>query len=79
VPEIVTHGETALLVSPQDPVALANAIQQLLTDRSLAEKMASRAQELIHSRYSPQSRAQSLVRLYERLCLPISAMRTSAS
>jgi glycosyltransferase involved in cell wall biosynthesis len=79
VPEIVTHGETALLVSPQDPVALANAIQQLLTDGSLAEKMASRAQELIHSRYSPQSRAQSLVRLYERLCLPISAMRTSAS
>jgi L-malate glycosyltransferase len=79
VPEIVTHGETALLVLPRDPVALANAIQQLLTDRSLAEKMAGRAQELIHSHYSPQSRAQSLVRLYERLCVPTSAIRTSES
>lgn len=79
VPEIVTHGETALLAPPRDPVALANAIERLLTDRSLAEKLAGRAQELIHSHYSPQSRAQSLVRLYERLCSPTSAMQTSAA
>jgi glycosyltransferase involved in cell wall biosynthesis len=68
IPEIVSHGETALLVPPRDPVALANAIQQLFSDPALAEMMAGRARELIDTHYSPFSRAQTLVSLYQRLC-----------
>ena len=69
IPEIVTDRETALLVPARDPVALATAIAQLLSDRGLAESMASRARDLIESRYSPLARAESVVKLYERLCL----------
>jgi len=54
-------------------------IQHLLANSSLAGKMASRAQELICSQYSPRSRAQSLVRLYERLCSRTSEEQPSES
>jgi glycosyltransferase involved in cell wall biosynthesis len=68
IPEIVSHGETALLVPPRDPVALANAMQQLLSDPAWGGIMAGRARELIATHYSPWSRAQTLVSLYQRLC-----------
>lgn len=68
IPEIVSDGETALLVPPRDPAALAFAINRLLCDRTLRENIAGRAREAIKSRHSPMSRALSLVSLYERLC-----------
>lgn len=68
IPEIATDGETALLVPARNPRALAAALDRLLSDRSLAMNIAGRASELINSKYSPLSRAKSLVRLYERLC-----------
>jgi glycosyltransferase involved in cell wall biosynthesis len=68
IPEIATDGETALLVPARNPRALAAALDRLLSDRSLAKAIAGRASELINRKYSPLSRAKSLVRLYERLC-----------
>jgi len=70
IPEIVSHRETAFLVPPRDPVALAKAIDLMLSDDGLAKQMAGRAREVIRNRYSPMSRVQSLVRLYERIGLP---------
>lgn len=67
IPEIVSHRETAFLVPPRNPTAMANAIEQLLSDRVMAEKMADRALESIKTRHSPLSRTKSLVRLYELL------------
>jgi glycosyltransferase involved in cell wall biosynthesis len=68
IPEIVSHRQTAFLVSAQDSAALADAIGLMLSDRALAEDMARRARELISTQYSPLCRAESLIRLYERLC-----------
>ena len=68
IPEIVSHRQTAFLVPSQDPEALAGGIGLMLSDRVLAGNIAGRARELIHSQYSPLSRTQCLVRLYERLC-----------
>lgn len=39
VPFIAEHGVTALLVPPQDPEAMANAVLQVLTDPSLARQL----------------------------------------
>jgi glycosyltransferase involved in cell wall biosynthesis len=38
--ELLTHGESALLVAPGDPHALADAIRQLAADPDLAERIA---------------------------------------
>jgi glycosyltransferase involved in cell wall biosynthesis len=40
LPEIVTSGETGLLVPPDDPQALADAIARVLDDRALARSLA---------------------------------------
>jgi glycosyltransferase involved in cell wall biosynthesis len=72
IPEIVTDQETALLVRPHDPASLALAIEALLVDPVRAEKIASRARDLIRRRYSPLSRTRSLVQLYQQVCVSIS-------
>jgi glycosyltransferase involved in cell wall biosynthesis len=42
VPEIVRDGETGLLVPPGDPVALADALERLLSDPTRARAMGAR-------------------------------------
>ena len=38
-PEVVVHGETGLLVPPERPADLAEAVNRLLSDRALAARM----------------------------------------
>lgn len=44
---IVTHRESALLVPPRDPVALAAGIRTLLDDRALARRLAEAARRRV--------------------------------
>jgi glycosyltransferase involved in cell wall biosynthesis len=39
IPEVVEHGTTGLLVPPEDPVALADALAQLAGDAALRQRM----------------------------------------
>jgi glycosyltransferase involved in cell wall biosynthesis len=64
--EIITDGETGLLVPPRDPDALASAISRLLTDRSLAARLASRAAERC-SEFKIAAVATRYADLYEQL------------
>jgi glycosyltransferase involved in cell wall biosynthesis len=66
IPEIVTDGETALLVEPRRPAAMAKAIHRLLSSAELSQNLAYRARELVESRFSPIARAQLLTDLYVR-------------
>jgi glycosyltransferase involved in cell wall biosynthesis len=43
VPDIVTDGETGLLVPPRDPESLAGAICRLLEDGELRQHLAKKA------------------------------------
>lgn len=43
LPELITHEETGLLVPPRDPDALAAALERVLTDTRLAQRLASAA------------------------------------
>jgi len=64
IPEIVTHGETALLVPAQDPGAMAAALARLISEPGTASALARQAREKVETDYSPESRAKSLVSLY---------------
>ena len=65
IPEIVTQGTTALLVSPQDAGAMAAAIERLIFEPGTASALAQQAREKVETDYSPESRAKSLVSIYE--------------
>ena len=45
VPEIIQHGVNGWIVPPDDPMALADAIEQLLHDPDQMEKLAHQAQQ----------------------------------
>ncbi len=66
VPEIVAHEESALLVRPGDPPALAGALARLLTQESLARGLAATARSLALNNYSPAARWQTLSELYRQ-------------
>ena len=67
IPEMVTDGETALLVPPGDSKALAEVMQRLLADPSLAAGLVARAQQLIRERFAPEDRARRLVEVYREI------------
>ncbi len=67
IPEVVIHRETGLLVPPQDPPALANAILKLYLDRALAARLAQRGFEVVHEKFSAEAMARKTIRVYERI------------
>jgi len=50
--EIIRHGETGLLVPPDDPEKVADAIDQLLADQNKRERMGSNAARAAWSKFN---------------------------
>jgi glycosyltransferase involved in cell wall biosynthesis len=67
VSEAVVEGETGLLVSPDDPAALAAALQKLLADPELRRKMGERGRELARKRFTASQMARAFEALYEEI------------
>jgi len=57
--EILTDGENALLVTPDDPAALADGLRRVLDDEALARRLAERAYEDVQ-RYTWDARASAI-------------------
>jgi glycosyltransferase involved in cell wall biosynthesis len=65
--EIIKHGKTGLLVPPEDPVALASGIRQLLEHPDESAHIAAAAQLAALELYGPLSRCETLVAEYRQL------------
>lgn len=50
--ELVTDGETGLLVAPEDPQALAQAVVRLLNDPALRQRMGNAGRSRVEQRHS---------------------------
>ena len=66
VPEVLGEGEAGLLVPPDDPVQLSQAIEQLLTDRELARKLGEGGKRRAPA-YSAERMVAEIESLYETL------------
>ena len=64
IPELVEHGHTGLLVPPNDPAALAAAIERLLEDRSLASRLAAAARRKVEREFNVVRNAARLLRAF---------------
>jgi glycosyltransferase involved in cell wall biosynthesis len=67
--QVVEDGESALLISPGDPAALANALERLLADPALRARLATAAQQRVQARYSVDTMCSE----YETLMLKLLA------
>lgn len=67
VPEILTDGETAVLVPARNPAALAGGIERVLNDATLREHIAANAQRLASSEYTKEAHHRSLISMYEEV------------
>jgi glycosyltransferase involved in cell wall biosynthesis len=64
IPELVRNGENGLLVPPSDSIALSDAIETLITDDQLWERLAAGASELRDGDLSWRSIADKTVDVY---------------
>jgi glycosyltransferase involved in cell wall biosynthesis len=65
IPELVAHEENGLLVPPDDPEALADALVRLHRDRALAERIADAGRTTVQTRFDGDRLARRLVDLFE--------------
>jgi glycosyltransferase involved in cell wall biosynthesis len=63
--EIITHGETGMLVSISDPIALGDSLRSLISDDLLRQRIASRARQMVCNEYRWRTSAKAYLNVYE--------------
>ena len=64
IPELVRHGDTGLLVEPDDPAALAAALARLLADPGLSRRLAAAGRKLVVAEFNSRRSAARLLELF---------------
>ncbi len=67
LPEMVHRGETGLVVPPEDPAALAEAIVLLAEDARLRARLAAAAAATARNRYTAAGMADATLEVYRRI------------
>jgi glycogen(starch) synthase len=68
--EVLRGTDAGLLYPPGDPVALADALQRMLTEPGLAARSQAAGRELVTGRYSWDTVAAQTALVYERVLAP---------
>ncbi len=71
--ELIQDGSTGLLVPPNNPIALSDAILRLLNDRALAQRLAEAGRNLVKQEYNQTATAQQIAQVYQRAHTRLSA------
>jgi glycosyltransferase involved in cell wall biosynthesis len=67
IPEIVRHGRTGLIVPPGDAPALAGAMERLMTEPRLLERLGEAGPEQVRRHYGKGAMVELTEHLYRRL------------
>ena len=65
--EIITNGENGFLVPPADARALAEKINLVLSNPSIAQITTLRGKKKVHNEYSAKKMADGVTRIYEEI------------
>ena len=67
LPEVVTDGDTGLLIPPRDPEALAQALERLLADPAWARQLGAHARDHVREHYSLERLGREINEIYAKL------------
>jgi glycosyltransferase involved in cell wall biosynthesis len=73
LPEVVKEGETGILVPPQNPRALAQAIKRLLSDEALRRRMGGEGRKRVERCFSWDEAAKQILDVYEEVRLSVNS------
>ncbi|MEO0672168.1 MAG: glycosyltransferase, partial [Pseudomonadota bacterium] len=65
VPELIVHGETGLLVEPDDPDALAGALSSLIRDPARRAALAIAGEDRVRAHFDMNGGLDRLARLFD--------------
>jgi glycosyltransferase involved in cell wall biosynthesis len=77
--EVARPGKTGLLVAPDNPEALANALTALAADPVMRLRFGENARQLVSERFSSARIQREIVALYARLLGPLAPPRSAVS
>jgi D-inositol-3-phosphate glycosyltransferase len=63
----VEKGKAGLVVPPENPIAMAQALEKLLTDTKLAQTLAKRGQDLAHTEFNWTGIAERTKKFYQEV------------
>jgi glycosyltransferase involved in cell wall biosynthesis len=66
IEEVIEHGKSGMLVTPENEPELTDAIGTLLRDKELRQRMGKSARATILDRLTLNHQAQQLAELYRR-------------
>lgn len=64
IPEVLKHGETGYTVEPENPAAMADAIETVLADKQLAARLSLQGREWVEKRFDNRRWIQQLADLF---------------
>jgi glycosyltransferase involved in cell wall biosynthesis len=65
IPEVVTDGETGLLVEPGDAAALGSALARVCGDSVLRARLGAKARAAVRDRFGADAYSAALIGIYE--------------
>ena len=63
--EIIKNNVTGILVEPGDPVAVADAVQKIMSDKELSRLMGTKARKLVTENYGHENSVKKMLAVYE--------------
>ncbi len=67
IPEVIQNGMNGLMVPPENPEKLADALKKILIDREMAKKLGNEARNTVVRNYSMKIIAQTYSRVYSEI------------
>lgn len=69
IPDFLMDGETGVMCQPRDPTSIAAAVQRLLTDAALVQRLRVSGPQLIQRSYTWESIAERMARIFASFSL----------
>ena len=66
IPELIRNGEDGLLVAPSDAEGLASALERLMDDAALRQRLGESARKRVEERYNLRNNVERLAAIFER-------------